>query len=159
MVSRTMPTAASVRAILEQVTDPEIPVLTIADIGILRDVAVDADGRVTVTITPTYSGCPAMEVIASDVRTALADAGYDATVATVFNPPWTTAWMSDEAKRKLAGFGIAPPGSAIDIVAEVLCPNCASSATRVIAEFSSTACKRMLVCTSCGEPFDQFKEI
>ena len=154
-----MPTAASVRAILEQVTDPEIPVLTIADIGILRDVTVDADGAVSVTITPTYSGCPAMEVIASDVRSALADAGYDATVTTVFNPPWTTAWMSDEAKRKLAGFGIAPPGSTIDVVAEVLCPNCASSATRVIAEFSSTACKRMLVCTTCGEPFDQFKEI
>lgn len=145
--------------ILGTVTDPEIPVLTIEDIGILREVTVDDDGVVVVSITPTYSGCPAMDQIEHDIVRVLGAHGHDATVRTTFTPPWTTDWMTDDAKRKLADFGIAAPESDLGIVDEVLCPNCAASSPRVVAEFSSTACKRMLVCTSCREPFDQFKAI
>ena len=159
MVTTNSDTEASVRSILDGITDPEIPVLTIADIGMLRDVRVADDGSVTVHITPTYSGCPAMEVIRSDILAALSAEGYTASVEMVFSPAWTTEWMTPEAKRKLAGYGIAPPGSVLDIAPEVLCPNCSESATRVVSEFGSTACKRLMVCTSCGEPFDQFKEI
>lgn len=150
---------AEVLAILETVRDPEIPVLTIADIGILRDVAVEPSGEVIVTITPTYSGCPAMAQIEADIVDILTEAGHRATVATTFNPAWTTDWMTEDARRKLAEFGIAAPESEIGVIEEVLCPNCSARAPRRIAEFSSTACKRMLVCTSCREPFDQFKAI
>lgn len=159
MVTATVGVAETARRLLDQVTDPEIPVLTIADIGILRGVDVGPDGRVVVTITPTYSGCPAMDVIAQDIVTLLASEGLDSSVEMTFTPAWTTEWMTEEAKRKLAGFGIAPPGSVIGIVEEVLCPNCAEATSRIISEYSSTACKRMRVCTSCGEPFDQFKAI
>ena len=159
MVTTQTEAEGAIRSILDGITDPEIPVLTIADIGMLRDVRVGEDGSVTVSITPTYSGCPAMEVIRSDIMSALAEQGYSAQVEMVFNPAWTTEWMTDDAKRKLAGYGIAPPGSVIDVVPEVLCPNCAGASTRVVSEFGSTACKRLMVCTSCGEPFDQFKEI
>ncbi len=156
-------TAAEVTELLVQVTDPEIPVLTIADIGILRDVSIDEDGRATVTITPTYSGCPAMEVIEGDIVTLLADHGIPADVVTVYSPAWTTEWMTPEAKAKLAGYGIAPPGAAPDsplgVIEEVLCPQCASAHTTVVSQFGSTACKRLMVCTACGEPFDQFKAI
>ena len=148
-----------VLAILETVRDPEIPVLTIADIGILRDVEVDPSGAVTVVITPTYSGCPAMDQIAEDVVAVLERAGHRASVRTTFTPAWTTDWMSAEGRRKLAEFGIAAPESEIGVIDEVLCPNCSASAPRRIAEYSSTACKRMLVCTQCREPFDQFKAI
>jgi ring-1,2-phenylacetyl-CoA epoxidase subunit PaaD len=157
MVTSRTTALEDVRDVLDSVTDPEIPVLTIADIGILRSVAVDADGVVSVDITPTYSGCPAMEVIREDIVSALATAGYEAEVRMVFNPPWTTAWMSDIARRKLAGFGIAPPRPELGIVDEVLCPRCGSS-SREVSAFGSTACKRLMVCTSCGEPFDHFKE-
>jgi ring-1,2-phenylacetyl-CoA epoxidase subunit PaaD len=149
----------SVLAILDTVHDPEIPVLTIADIGILRDVEVADDGGVVVSITPTYSGCPAMDQIEEDILDVLGRAGYRASVRMTFTPPWTTDWMSDEARAKLAEFGIAPPESELGVIDEVLCPRCAASSSRVIAEFASTACKRMLVCTSCREPFDQFKAI
>lgn len=148
-----------VRDVLETITDPEIPVLTISDIGILREVTVADDGSIVVVITPTYSGCPAMDQIEHDIIRVLGAHGHRATVRTTFTPPWTTDWMTDEAKRKLAEFGIAAPESDIGIVDEVLCPNCAASSPRVVTEYSSTACKRMLVCTSCREPFDQFKAI
>ena len=149
---------ADVQAVLDDVHDPEIPALSIADIGMLRSVAEEPDGTVVVTITPTYSGCPALEVIQDDIVVALANAGFTARVDVSYNPPWTTEWMSDDAKRRLRESGIAPPGP-LGVVEEVLCPNCSSGTGRVVSEFGSTACKRLLVCTTCGDPFDHFKEI
>lgn len=135
------------------VVDPEIPVLTIADLGVLRDVRVEG-GHVEVLITPTYSGCPAMRVIALDVETALARAGItDATVRTVLAPAWTTAWMSEDGKRKLREYGIAPPLAAT----QPACPLCGSSDTEMLAEFGSTSCKALWRCRACKEPFDHFR--
>lgn len=143
------------RDIAASVVDPEIPVLTIADLGILRDVDIE-DDRVVVTITPTYSGCPAMRQIEDDIVTALADAGFaDAEVRTVYQPAWTTDWISEEGRRKLADFGIAPPTAESD----VLCPRCAAADPRLVARFGSTACKALMVCSSCREPFDWFKQL
>jgi len=152
-------TAADARAALASVTDPEIPVLTVEDLGIVRDVSVDGDS-IAVTITPTYSGCPAMDVITEDITVALEGAGFrEVTVATVYSPAWTTDWMSEEGKRKLEAFGIAPPHPAgLTERPPVLCPRCRRGA-RVVSEFGSTACKALMVCTSCGEPFDYFKEL
>lgn len=142
------------RRAAEQVVDPEIPVLTIADLGILRDVEV-VDDRVVVTITPTYSGCPAMAAIEDDLRLALADAGFKRVeVVTVQHPPWTSDWMTDEGREKLARFGIAPPSPD----AAVTCPRCRAGSPREVSRFGSTACKALMVCTSCGDPFDRFKE-
>ena len=149
-----------VRALLDRVVDPDLPFLSIADIAILRDVRLSDEGAVTVTITPTYSGCPAMETIRSDISTVLGEGGFDdVTIETVFAPAWTTEWMSHDAKRKLAENLIAPPDSVIAIVPEVLCPLCSSDNVRTVSEFGSTACKSIMVCTQCGEPFDYFKAI
>jgi ring-1,2-phenylacetyl-CoA epoxidase subunit PaaD len=135
------------------VVDPEIPTVTIAELGILRDVSVDADA-VVVTITPTYSGCPAMSAIRRDVERALRDAGVPrAEVRTVLAPAWTTEWVTDEGRRKLEASGIAPPGT------EPRCPRCRAQRPRTVSEFGSTACKALLVCSSCGEPFDLFKDL
>jgi ring-1,2-phenylacetyl-CoA epoxidase subunit PaaD len=154
-VSSATLTTDRARDVAAGVVDPEIPVLTIADLGILRDVAVEGD-RVVVTITPTYSGCPAMRQIESDIVTALAEAGFaDAEVRTVYQPAWTTDWISEEGRRKLAGFGIAPPTAET----EILCPRCAADEPRLVARFGSTACKALMVCSSCGEPFDWFKQL
>jgi len=150
---------AEVRSLLENVVDPDIPFLSIADIAILRDVSVAESGRVTVTITPTYSGCPAMGVIIEDIGAILEVGGYgDVSVDLVYSPAWTTEWMSAEAKMKLATNRIAPPGP-LGIAAEVLCPLCSSDAIRTASQFGSTACKSLMVCTTCGEPFDHFKAI
>jgi ring-1,2-phenylacetyl-CoA epoxidase subunit PaaD len=150
--------ARRAREALAGVVDPEIPVLTVEDMGILREVEVDGD-EVVVTITPTYSGCPAMETITGDIRTALADAGFSRVrVDTVYAPAWTTDWMSEEGRRKLAGYGIAPPGP-VDDPGPILCPRCATDATRLVSHFGSTACKALMVCESCGEPFDHFKHL
>ncbi len=151
---------ADARRIVEQVTDPEIPVLTIADLGVLRDVVESGDG-VIVTITPTYSGCPAMDAIRSDIRSALAEGGYQRVeIRTVYAPAWTTDWMSEEGKAKLARYGIAPPRRLIDVESSpVLCPRCRSAESRTVSDFGSTACKALLVCESCREPFDHFKEL
>lgn len=144
------------------VVDPEIPVLTIADLGVLRHVNV-ADGRVDVTITPTYSGCPAMHVIEIEIEEALRRAGIaDFHLTTVLSPPWTTDWLTADGRRKLAEFGIAPParGSGRRVLFgndAVVCPRCTSSATERISEFGSTPCKALFRCRSCGEPFDYFK--
>jgi len=155
----TSPEIAAVRAVLEQVVDPEIPVLTIDDIGILRGIEFEGS-TVVVTITPTYSGCPAMDLIKDEVTSALGAAGYDAVdIRTVFSPAWTTDWMSPEAKRKLSEYGIAPPQSTGAERAPVLCPRCSAATTHIVSEFGSTACKALLVCDACGEPFDYFKEI
>lgn len=157
--------AASLRQraleVLETVTDPEIPVLTIADLGILRGVSVDQD-TVEVTITPTYSGCPAMNLITLEIQTSLARAGIKARVRTSLSPAWTTDWLTDAARRKLAAFGIAPPEHtssrrALFGEAHVQCPHCASSDTEQISEFGSTACKALHRCRTCREPFDAFK--
>ena len=147
------------------VLDPELPVLTIDDLGILRDVEVDGGGHVHVTITPTYSGCPAMESIRSDVVAALARAGYDdVSVELVLSPAWSTDWMTDEARRKLEEYGVAPPhlatqGGAVPLTLTLRCPQCGSPDTRELSRFGSTACKSLWACNACREPFDHFKTI
>ncbi len=147
---------------VSQVCDPEIPVLTIADLGILRDVRVE-DGRVAIDITPTYSGCPAMSTIRLDIEMALEKAGIeDCIVRLVLSPAWTTDWMSEDGRRKLLAYGIAPParGSsrrALFGIDAVTCPNCGSTNTSVLSEFGSTSCKALWRCASCREPFDYFK--
>jgi ring-1,2-phenylacetyl-CoA epoxidase subunit PaaD len=144
------------------VVDPEIPVLTIADLGVLRDVRV-ADGRVEVAITPTYSGCPAMNMIAIEIKLALERAGIrNSKVRTVLSPAWTTDWMSDDGRRKLREYGIAPPQvassrRALFGVQQVECPQCGSADTELLSEFGSTSCKALWRCKSCREPFDYFK--
>jgi ring-1,2-phenylacetyl-CoA epoxidase subunit PaaD len=144
------------------VVDPEIPVLTIADLGVLRDVAV-TDGRVEVAITPTYSGCPAMNMITVEIELALERAGFhDSKVHTVLSPACTTDWMSEDGRRKLQEYGIVPPlaGSsrrALFGVEQVPCPQCGSIDTEVLSEFGSTSCKALWRCKSCREPFDYFK--
>jgi ring-1,2-phenylacetyl-CoA epoxidase subunit PaaD len=157
--------AAAVRAAVAAVADPEIPVVTIDDLGILRDVTVAEDGRVEVTITPTYSGCPAVDAIRAEVERVLAEHGFvDAAVRTVLAPAWTTEWISDEGRRKLADFGIAPPGlrchaGGVAAVELVRCPHCGSGDTRLLSRFGSTACKALRVCNRCREPFDHFKPL
>ena len=152
-------TRTSVLELLDTVVDPEIPVLTIADLGILRDVDIEGD-HVTVTITPTYSGCPAMEHIEGEIVRTLTDAGIAAaSVKRSYTPAWTTDWMSDEARAKLAGISIAPPPPTDAVQLAVLCPQCGSGESRTVSEFGSTACKALMVCSSCGEPFDRFKAI
>ena len=146
-----------------QVVDPEIPVLTIADLGVLRDVTLRDDGAVEVAITPTYSGCPAMSTIAFDIAVALERAGFaDASVRTVLSPAWTTDWMSEDGRRKLREYGIAPPQAASSRralfgVQAIACPQCGSTDTELLSEFGSTSCKALWRCKSCREPFDYFK--
>lgn len=165
---------ASVRELLEQIPDPEIPVISIADLGILRDVAVADDGVVTVTITPTYNGCPALAAIEDDIRARLAAAGIGKVrLETVLSPAWSSEWMSDAAKEKLLRYAIAPPASGpggmarertragahpIHVVRRsVPCPLCGSERTERLSEFGSTACKALYRCLACREPFDYFK--
>jgi ring-1,2-phenylacetyl-CoA epoxidase subunit PaaD len=154
------------------VCDPEIPVLTIEDLGILRDVEVTqehktADRKVTVTITPTYSGCPAMDAIRDDLKAAFAREGYTNTqVELVLAPAWTTDWMTDAGKAKLQEYGIAPPSGRaaagghagpIRLTLAVKCPQCSSLNTKELTRFGSTSCKALYVCQDCLEPFDYFK--
>ena len=144
------------------VVDPEIPVLTIADLGVLRDVALDGN-RVEVAITPTYSGCPAMNMIALEIEVALERAGFRGSkVRTVLSPAWTTDWMSEEGRRKLHAYGIAPPQASSSRRAlfgeqAIACPKCGSDKTELLSEFGSTSCKALWRCKSCREPFDYFK--
>jgi ring-1,2-phenylacetyl-CoA epoxidase subunit PaaD len=145
------------------VVDPEIPVLTIADLGVLRDVTLRDDGGVEVAITPTYSGCPAMSTIAFDIAVAMERAGFaNATVRTVLSPAWTTDWMSEDGRRKLREYGVAPPlptssRRALFGIQRVQCPQCGSGETELLSEFGSTSCKALWRCKSCREPFDYFK--
>lgn len=154
---------------LASVPDPEIPMVSVVELGIVRDVAID-EGDVVVVVTPTYSGCPATEVIARSIADGLAAAGFASPrVENRLSPPWTTDWMAPEGKRKLAAFGIAPPGTAasrIDVAGisplrrasvTVPCPRCASTRTRLVSQFGSTACKAHYRCDACLEPFDYFK--
>jgi len=148
-----------------QVLDPELPVVTIADLGILRDVTEDDRGRVHVMITPTYSGCPAMETIRADLIDALTVAGYSQVdVEFVLSPAWTTDWLTEEAHAKLAAYGVAPPvprggDGPVPLALSVRCPQCGSLDTRESSRFGSTACKSLWVCQSCREPFDHFKTL
>jgi ring-1,2-phenylacetyl-CoA epoxidase subunit PaaD len=146
------------------VPDPELPFLTIADLGILRDVHEDG-GAVTVTITPTYSGCPAMREIAADLRARLAGAGYGhVAIRTALSPAWTSDWITADGRRKLAAAGIAPPAASRGPVpltvtsAPVRCPRCGSADTRETSRFSGTACKALYQCRACLEPFEHVKE-
>ena len=159
-------TVDKVWAILEHLTDPEIPVVTLRELGILRDVRQGTD-EIEVVITPTYSGCPAMGQIEDDVRASLEQAGIAARVVTQLAPAWTTDWMTDEAKEKLRQYGIAPPHtlpkgvSVVQFVQRkpdpVACPQCGSTRTVVTSQFGSTACKALYRCLDCQEPFDYFK--
>jgi ring-1,2-phenylacetyl-CoA epoxidase subunit PaaD len=164
---------ASVWATLEGVPDPEVPVLSVVELGIVRNVEMDPDGRVTVSITPTYSGCPAMQIIERDIADALARDGWpDARLRTVYSPAWTTDWIGPEARRKLEAYGIASaPGhlsrdaGAEELVplcrrpAPVACPYCHSHATTMRSVFGSTACKAVMYCEQCRQPFELFKAI
>ena len=163
--------ATDPRAVAETGTDPELPALTLADLGVLRDVRVQ-DDTVVVDITPTYSGCPAMGVMRADLLHALHSAGFDdVEVRTVLSPAWSTDWISDEGRRKLAEAGIAPPGRAPARAPGPVplqlgptrrtasCPLCGSADTEETSEFGATACKALRRCRSCGEPFEHVKEI
>jgi len=153
------------RALAGAVPDPEVPVLTIDDLGILRDVTVSDGGTVEVVITPTYSGCPAMDAIRDDVLSALRSNGFpDVKVRRVLSPAWTTDWMSEAGRRKLVDYGIAPPtgrrpAGPVPLTLAVRCPRCGSTDTRELSRFGSTACKALWQCRSCAEPFDHFKAI
>lgn len=152
-----------IREILSQVPDPEIPVLTIEDLGIIRAIAIEND-HVEVTITPTYSGCPAMEMIEVQIKAALQEAGIEKfSVKTILNPPWTTDWISESGKRKLKEYGIAPPQGSADKrllsgdFDDIVCPQCNSTNTEMVSQFGSTPCKSLFKCKDCLEPFDYFK--
>jgi ring-1,2-phenylacetyl-CoA epoxidase subunit PaaD len=162
-------TAARARAVAGAVLDPEVPVLTLEDLGVLRDVRVGAGGEVEVVLTPTYSGCPALDAIRADVVAALHAEGFaDVRVSTVLAPAWTTDWMSAEGRRRLEEHGIAPPGparaprrpgAAVAVALAVRCPRCGSPDTREVSRFGSTACKALWRCRACDEPFDAFKAL
>lgn len=141
--------------ILAQVPDPEIPVLSVLDLGVIRHLRFRPDGTLEVGIAPTYSGCPATAVIKADVLRALGAAGFAAAAVDVLSPPWSSHWLSEEGRRKLAAFGIAPPGERANRPAA--CPRCGSPRTERISEFGSTPCKALYRCTACLEPFDYFK--
>jgi ring-1,2-phenylacetyl-CoA epoxidase subunit PaaD len=170
-VSAAVDELARARAVAESVLDPELPVLTLADLGVLRDVALDGD-RVVVTVTPTYSGCPAMGVIRAELAARLRAAGHpEVEVRTVLHPPWTSDWISEAGRRALAEHGVAPPGPAprrpagpvpLTLTAprrSVACPRCGSTDTEQTSEFGATACKALRRCRSCVEPFEHVKEI
>ena len=155
----------SARDVAATVLDPELPVLTIADLGILRDVHEDGR-RVTVDITPTYSGCPAMAAIRADITARLHDAGFsDVNVRTVLHPPWTTDWITADGRRRLEEHGIAPPGPvrAVPVTlgrrSPVPCPRCGSSDTLNVSRFGPTPCTALYKCTDCAEPFEHVKAI
>ncbi len=152
---------SEVNRVLEQVRDPEIPVLSISDMGIVKDVHV-SEGAIDVEIMPTYSGCPAMDTISSDIKTTLLLNGYkNITVTTVLTPAWSSDFISDAGREKLREFGIAPPQKGVNkgtITKEMVsCPQCGSDHTELVSQFGSTACKALYKCQECLEPFDYFK--
>lgn len=150
--------------LLEEVKDPEVPVLSVVDLGIVRKVSTEGD-HIDITITPTYSGCPAMDVISMDIRLKLLEKGFrNISVQQSLSPAWTTDWMSEAGKQKLKAFGIAPPNPKqqfcnTEMFAEeaVQCPHCGSFHTRLVSQFGSTACKALYQCSDCKEAFDYFK--
>ncbi len=163
----TVATGADVVELLREVKDPEVPVIDIVELGVVRGAEVEGDS-VTVRLTPTYSGCPAMRVIEEEVEESLRRHGFtEVRIKTVFNPPWTTDWITEAAREKLRAYGIAPPGRAAEVelitlggpTRTVPCPFCGSSNTSLQSAFGSTSCKALHVCHSCHQPFEHFKAI
>ncbi|MVO88955.1 phenylacetate-CoA oxygenase subunit PaaJ [Streptomyces sp. p1417] len=156
---------AELRALAGSVPDPELPVLTLGELGVLRSVHVSGTGHVDVELTPTYTGCPAIEAMSADIEQVLREHGrHDVTVRTVLSPAWSTDDISAEGRRKLAEFGIAPPrphtaDGPVPLSLTVRCPHCGSTDTELLSRFSSTACKALRRCVACQEPFDHFKEL
>lgn len=159
-------TKSEIYKILSEVADPEIPVISIEELGILRDVKIDDNNQsISVFITPTYNGCPAMDMISFNIRTALTDAGItDFEIISLIEPVWTTDWISDAGRQKLLDYGIAPPAESSTDTAflkgkspVVACPQCGSVDTEMVSRFGSTPCKALYRCLSCQEPFDYFK--
>ena len=169
MVAHASASRDEVLAVLDTVMDPEVPVLSVRELGIVRDVSIDLAGAVTVTVTPTYSGCPAIRVIEEDITRALHDAGIrDVRIRTTYAPAWTSDWIPESARAKLKAYGIAPPGRAesggglvqlLRARPSAQCPYCDSRDTEVRSEFGSTACKSVCWCRACGQPFEEFKAI
>jgi ring-1,2-phenylacetyl-CoA epoxidase subunit PaaD len=153
-----------IKELISEIPDPEIPVITINELGVIRDVIVNGES-VEVKITPTYSGCPAMQRMENDIREILTQNGIkDIKITTVYSPPWTTDWLTEEAREKLRKYGIAPPEKTTEDKSwltgknkTVKCPRCGSSNTKLISQFGSTACKALYQCQDCLEPFDYFK--
>ena len=151
--------------LMHQIPDPEIPVIDIVELGVIRAVKLNNKSSVEITITPTYSGCPAMKQMEDDIRKQLNEAGFsEIKINTVYNPPWTTDWITQEAKVKLNNYGIAPPehssidkGVLLGRERIVKCPRCSSTSTQLVSQFGSTACKALYKCSDCLEPFDYFK--
>ena len=165
MVTLMEATKEQIIEFLEGITDPEIPVLNIVELGIVRDVHYESDS-LQVDITPTYSGCPAMKVIEDSIYATLQEKGFEnISVKTVFSPPWTTDWLTDQAKQKLRDYGIAPPEKSgnptwmpfSNANKKVPCPFCDSAQTELTSEFGSTACKSLYYCNNCQQPFEHFK--
>lgn len=166
-----MTTLETVRELASRVTDPEMPMLTLDDLGVLRDVDLEEGGRVVITITPTYSGCPAMATMRDDLVHVLHDHGLEDVVIRVsLQPAWSSDWITARGRRRLTEHGISAPGRAprtdgpipltlTPVRRAICCPQCGSGRTEVVSEFGSTACKALYRCTSCGEPFDHVKEI
>ncbi len=157
---------AQIKEILSTVTDPEIPVITIQELGILREVEIDEDaGKIIVYITPTYTGCPAMDMITVQIKAALQEYGYDnVEIISLLEPAWTTDWISESGRKQLMDYGISPPSQKTTdpsflkgTLPSVQCPQCKSFDTEMISRFGSTACKSLYKCKSCLEPFDYFK--
>ncbi|MCX5388335.1 1,2-phenylacetyl-CoA epoxidase subunit PaaD [Streptomyces sp. NBC_00083] len=167
MVTDTRPTPleSELRRLAGSVPDPELPVLTLDELGVLRGLHVEAPGKVRVELTPTYTGCPAVETMTSDIERVLHDHGIpEVSVVRVLLPAWSTDDISAEGRRKLAEFGIAPPRphtaeGPVALTLSVRCPHCGSTDTELLSRFSSTACKALRRCVSCREPFDHFKEL
>jgi ring-1,2-phenylacetyl-CoA epoxidase subunit PaaD len=153
--------AKRIWSLLETVSDPEIPALSVVDMGIVREIEWEGD-ELQVSITPTYSGCPAVTMIENEIVKMFRSEGVAASVRRVLSPPWTTEWLSEKGRRMLLESGIAPPAGSVEIQlpgARVACPFCASEDTEVISEFGSTACKSLHRCRACGSPFDYFKPL
>lgn len=152
-------------SLLSEIPDPEIPVISIIDLGVIRDINITDESSITLKITPTYSGCPAMKQIEDDVRKKLTENGFvNITINTIYSPPWTTDWIPAEAKEKLKKYGIAPPEHSTEDkswltgkIKTIACPRCKSQNTKLISQFGSTACKALYQCQDCLEPFDYFK--
>jgi ring-1,2-phenylacetyl-CoA epoxidase subunit PaaD len=166
MVTAETPLEAELHRLAGSVPDPELPVLTLDELGVLRGVRAEGPDKVTVRLTPTYTGCPAIEAMSADIERVLHDHGVsEVSVVTVLAPAWSTDDISDEGRRKLAEFGIAPPrpgsgpGMPVPLTLSVRCPHCGSTDTELLSRFSSTACKALRRCVTCREPFDHFKEL
>ena len=158
MVTNNTLTEAQVWQLLATVTDPEVPVLTILDLGIVQAVHIHSN-HIEIVITPTYTGCPAMDMIAMNIKLAFANMGITTIkITTVLSPAWTTDWMTEAGKQKLKAYGIAAPNKKISIPIDgVECPRCLATNTKLLSEFGSTACKALYQCNECKEPFDYFK--